>query len=426
MLPTIHIPTPCSENWDKMQANAKGRFCANCQKTVIDFNQFTKEEVLAIMQQQPKGLCGRISQKKLNEVNSLITNPKIDTKSNEVFETKNIVSYHRKTSNFVQQNLLLKHFKTLGLATLSLALVNCTNIDKSEEENKQKIELVNNENIEVANSDSDIMGDIISDLISYMPSPLNAIEIIEKIDKKKLNFKADFLNEIIPISNELSQDDLMIRYGFYSVDVYYAALYGNKKLVKQYLYEIDNIEKKLKLDKVLENKELLQKLLNESHNLKDSVLNIAGANLDKLENYCGDNKAIHYHDLLMVMGHLEAMYLSSLHYQDNSNIELRDEIAMQKNFLNQIVVSFEKFKKTTLLKEISADFKNLQQQFECIELITTSLPPTIIKEKNGDMNLIDNTKTTVKVSDKDFVKVIQAIQTMRNKYKISQNNITNN
>jgi hypothetical protein len=41
----LHIPTPCSENWNDMTSNEQGRFCQNCQKTVIDFSSKTDKEI---------------------------------------------------------------------------------------------------------------------------------------------------------------------------------------------------------------------------------------------------------------------------------------------------------------------------------------------------------------------------------------------
>ncbi len=41
----IHIPAPCSENWDTMQPNEKGRFCTTCNTTVVDFTAMNANEI---------------------------------------------------------------------------------------------------------------------------------------------------------------------------------------------------------------------------------------------------------------------------------------------------------------------------------------------------------------------------------------------
>jgi len=39
----IHIPEPCSENWDKMTPQGGGRYCLSCDKVVTDFTNMTTE-----------------------------------------------------------------------------------------------------------------------------------------------------------------------------------------------------------------------------------------------------------------------------------------------------------------------------------------------------------------------------------------------
>lgn len=41
----ISIPKPCSEDWNKMSKNEKGRHCAACNTTVVDFTKMSDEEI---------------------------------------------------------------------------------------------------------------------------------------------------------------------------------------------------------------------------------------------------------------------------------------------------------------------------------------------------------------------------------------------
>jgi hypothetical protein len=57
----IRIPSPCHENWDSMEPSAKGRHCAVCQKTVVDFTTMSDAEVIRYMATAGPNVCGRLA-----------------------------------------------------------------------------------------------------------------------------------------------------------------------------------------------------------------------------------------------------------------------------------------------------------------------------------------------------------------------------
>ena len=64
----ISIPTPCHEDWNAMTPDDKGRHCALCSKTVVDFTQWHPQEILFYLQQNAaKRVCGRFAAVQLNE-----------------------------------------------------------------------------------------------------------------------------------------------------------------------------------------------------------------------------------------------------------------------------------------------------------------------------------------------------------------------
>lgn len=63
----ISIPKPCHENWNAMTPESKGRFCALCSKTVIDFTEMKDEEITDYFQENgSQKVCGRFRNNQLH------------------------------------------------------------------------------------------------------------------------------------------------------------------------------------------------------------------------------------------------------------------------------------------------------------------------------------------------------------------------
>ena len=73
----ISIPEPCSEKWDEMTPNEKGRHCDSCSKTVVDFRSKTDKEIQNYFTNH-KNVCGRFNNWQLDRD---LATPKIKKQS---------------------------------------------------------------------------------------------------------------------------------------------------------------------------------------------------------------------------------------------------------------------------------------------------------------------------------------------------------
>ncbi len=56
----------CSENWDKMSPNEKGKFCLNCNKKIFNFESLPDSQIIDILENKKENICARIPLSKIN------------------------------------------------------------------------------------------------------------------------------------------------------------------------------------------------------------------------------------------------------------------------------------------------------------------------------------------------------------------------
>jgi len=70
-----NIPIPCSEDWNKMKIGQIGRHCGVCDKSVVDFTQKSRHEILSyLIEHRNEEVCGhvRLSQLDFRHEDTLI------------------------------------------------------------------------------------------------------------------------------------------------------------------------------------------------------------------------------------------------------------------------------------------------------------------------------------------------------------------
>lgn len=66
----INIPEPCNENWGSMTPNELGRFCISCQKTVVDFTNWSTPDIQNYFAKHyGQKVCGRFKNEQLSRIN---------------------------------------------------------------------------------------------------------------------------------------------------------------------------------------------------------------------------------------------------------------------------------------------------------------------------------------------------------------------
>lgn len=63
---TLSVTSPCHENWEQMTPDQRGRFCASCQKIVVDFTAMSDRQVADYFKNSAVSTCGRFYRDQLN------------------------------------------------------------------------------------------------------------------------------------------------------------------------------------------------------------------------------------------------------------------------------------------------------------------------------------------------------------------------
>jgi hypothetical protein len=64
----ITIPEPCAQAWNDLTKVEKGRYCASCEKVVIDFKAMTDKELLDYFKHYQGSVCGSFNPMQLDRI----------------------------------------------------------------------------------------------------------------------------------------------------------------------------------------------------------------------------------------------------------------------------------------------------------------------------------------------------------------------
>ncbi len=73
----ISINNPCSEKWDEMIPQEKGKLCLRCDRIITDFTNKTDQEILDYIKASKGQICGRFKDEQLNRELEFNNVPKI-------------------------------------------------------------------------------------------------------------------------------------------------------------------------------------------------------------------------------------------------------------------------------------------------------------------------------------------------------------
>jgi hypothetical protein len=205
----ITIPNPCSENWEAMEPREKSRFCASCQKCVIDFTASSDKEIYDFLKSKKENVCGRFTKNQIDR--TLVLN-----KSN-----------YRNRRGIAASLLFLS---TLGYSKSTTMPIQST--FKIQNKKNTNSNIITENNIQIDSSIVKIMGIVLTNESNIKePLPYASIKIKGTEIVTSTNFDGEFELLIPNELTDLNTKTIVIDFaGFISKEITLSSFKSNQKM----------------------------------------------------------------------------------------------------------------------------------------------------------------------------------------------------
>jgi len=256
--------------------------------------------------------------------------------------------------------------------------------------------------------DMDMNDEMLFEIIQSIPTPM---EMSLLLKKNGAQFSEELLNSTDNKKNYMTAYKKAINLGVYGADLAYSHIYSEKAAAITYLGTVKEVAEDLNIGQFFDF-QTIKKLADNNKNL-DSLLNISLIGFQKMNDYLKKNKRGNISVLLLTGGWIEGLYIISKVYNQNPNEAIRERIAEQKISLKDINLLVKYYKSDPKFDEINKNLTELVTAFEPVT-ITYTEGERITKEVDGKLVVVDNTKTTVTISDDEMNNILATVEKVRN------------
>ncbi len=270
----------------------------------------------------------------------------------------------------------------------------CSNPKSSKDEN-------NNEVVKEKVSEHNI----INQTITTVPNPL---EMSYLLHKSGVVFNKNLLSNPENAAKFKNKHKIAINAGIYATDYIHMSIYEKSSQKKEYLDAIKALMDELEVGKHLDYEGLLA-LQELDNSITDSSIFILNTNYERINNELIKANQSGLSVLIAYGSWIESMYLAT-HIKKVINPEaVNMRIADQKNVLDNLFLMLSLFNNQKEFKKIIKNLRPLIEQYDDVSISYEYRAPTI-KTVNGDLVIIDNSKSTIQVSE-NFADTIGSIIT---------------
>ncbi len=256
-----------------------------------------------------------------------------------------------------------------------------------------------------------ISEEVISDIIQQIPSPLEISSLLKEAETK---YDKSHLNDPDNISNYNSNFKKALALGVYGTDLGYTNIYGQNQDALFYLNSIKSLADDLSIGQFFDIG-TIKRLATNSKNL-DSLLLITTKNFNSINAYLQNQRRSNLSVLLLSGGWLEALYIVAKVSEKNpGNQQLKETIGEQKIIMDNVALLLSFYTENDPnIKDLAADFSELQSEFNKIEIKTVYREPTY-EVVDGMLVVKDNSSSEIIMTDENIDSIRNMVYEIRNK-----------
>jgi len=180
--------------------------------------------------------------------------------------------------------------------------------------------------------------------------------------------------------------------------------------VIQYLNLVYELANEISIGHVFDFNSIKRVALN-SENL-DSLLYMTTLNYERMNKYLREQNQLKLSVLMLTGGWLESIYLLSQVAKQSGNDELKERVGEQKITLDNIMLLLSVYQVDPDVRKLLNKFMKLKNLYDQVEIVCHYAEPDFT-EVDGRMTIIDNSTTTINISDELFMQIIERIGSIR-------------
>ncbi|BDD10286.1 hypothetical protein FUAX_27180 [Fulvitalea axinellae] len=254
-----------------------------------------------------------------------------------------------------------------------------------------------------------VSDEMIGEIIGQIPSPLEVSFLLKDAGAK---YDKDILNSPSNVSGYNSSYKKALNLGIFGTDLGYTNIYQQNQEALGYLNSIKKLADDLGIGQYFDFGTI--KRLATNSNSTDSLLTMTTENFNKINEYLQGQKRSNQSVLFLTGGWLEALHVLLKVEEKIGGEELREKVGEQKIIYDNIrkLLDFYKDYDPNIVK-LQKEMDALGKAFDMVDIKLHSGEAST-KEVNGELVIVDNSRTEVKVTDQDIQNIRIAVEKVRN------------